>query len=155
AATILDALRERQPAMLAHLETIAQSWGTEKQDEVFDREFTAIEGISIDYAVMEHATEVSVIEAPFEWDDLGGWQSLGRRLGTDDSNNTIVGKHIGLDTTGTIVHNSDDHLLVTLGLKDCIVVHTCDATLVANKHDEESIRLVVKELESRGWSEHL
>lgn len=155
AATILDALRQRQPAMLAHLETIAEAWGTESQNEVFDREFKAIEGISIDYAVMEHAKEVAVIEAPFEWDDLGGWQSLGRRLEADDHGNTIVGKHLGLDTSGTIVHTSGDHLVVTLGLEDCIVVHTPDATLVANRHDEESIRKIVKELESRGWTEHL
>ena len=155
AATILEALRERQPEMLAHLETIAQAWGTDQQAEVFEREFTAIEGISIDYAVMEQATEVTVIEAPFAWDDLGGWQSLGRRLGTDANQNTIVGKHLGLNTQGTIVRSTDDHLVVTLGLQDCIVVHTPDATLIANKHDEESIRQVVKELESRGWTEHL
>lgn len=155
ASTILDALREHQPAMYAHLEKIADAWGTDQQQEVFEREFTAIEGISIDYAVMEHAEQIVVIEAPFEWDDLGGWQSLSRRLGTDDEGNTIVGRHLGLGTSGTIVRSSDDHLVVTLGLEDCIVVHTPDATLVANKHDEESIRKIVKELESLGWHEHL
>ncbi|QDU54714.1 mannose-1-phosphate guanylyltransferase [Aeoliella mucimassa] len=155
ASTILEALAEHQPQMLAHLEKIADAWGTDQQQEVFEREFTAIEGISIDYAVMEHATDVVVIEAPFEWDDLGGWQSLSRRLGTDDDGNTIVGKHLGLDTTGTIVRSSDDHLIVTLGLEDCIVVHTPDATLVANKHHEESIRKIVKELESKAMDEHL
>ena len=77
AATILDALRKRQPEMLGHLETIVAAWDTPERDAVFDREFAAIKGISIDYAVMEHATDVAVIEAPFEWDDLGGWQSLG------------------------------------------------------------------------------
>lgn len=155
ASTILDALRERQPAMLEHLELIVDAWNTPDRDAVFDQEFTAIEGISIDYAVMEHATDVAVIEAPFEWDDLGGWQSLTRRLGADENGNTIVGKHLGFNTEGSIVRSSDDHLVVTLGLKDCIVVHTPDATLVASKHDEESIRKVVKELESRGWAEHL
>ena len=155
AATILDALRERQPEMLGHLEKIVDAWGTPKQQEVFDREFTAIDGVSIDYAVMEHATNVAVIEAPFEWDDLGGWQSLPRRLGEDADGNTIVGKHLGLKTTGSIVRSSDDHLVVTLGLKDTIVVHTPDATLVANKHDEEAIRQIVKQLEELGWDEHL
>lgn len=155
AETILDALRERQPEMLAHLERIVDAWQSPNRDEVFEREFTAIEGISVDYAVMEHATDVAVIEAPFEWDDLGGWQSLQRRLGEDENGNTIVGKHVGLKTEGTIVRTNDEHLVVTLGLKDCIVVHTDNATLVANKHDEESIREVVKELESRGWDEFL
>jgi mannose-1-phosphate guanylyltransferase len=104
---------------------------------------------------MEHATDVAVVEALFEWDDLGGWQSLARLVGQDESANAIVGKHLGLNTSGAIVRTSDDHLVVTLGLKDVIVVHTRNATLVADKHSEEQIRHVVKKLEELGWSEYL
>jgi mannose-1-phosphate guanylyltransferase len=75
--------------------------------------------------------------------------------GVDDQGNTFLGKHLGVNTTGTIVRGANDHLIVTLGLKDCLVVHTPDATLVANKHDEEAIRQVVKLLEERGWQEYL
>lgn len=155
ASTILDALRERQPETLDRLEKIVEAWDTADGSAVFEREFTAIEGVSIDYAVMEHATNVAVIEAPFEWDDLGGWQSLPRRLGSDDDGNTIVGKHLGMKTTGSIVRSTDDHLVVTLGCEDLIVVHTPEATLVANKHDEESIRQIVKQLEELGWEDFL
>jgi mannose-1-phosphate guanylyltransferase len=155
AATILDALRERQPEMLNHLQKIVDAWDTTEHAAVFPREFAAIKPISIDYAVMEHATDVAIIEAPFDWDDLGGWQSLARQHGTDAASNTILGRHLGLNTEGTIVRTEGDHLIVTLGLKDCIVVHTPNATLVASKHDEEKIRQVVKQLEERGWTEYL
>jgi mannose-1-phosphate guanylyltransferase len=155
ASTILDALCARQPEMLKHLEAIVAAWDTPQRQAVFDREFAAIKPISIDYAVMEHATDVAVIEAPFEWDDLGGWQSLSRLAGSDENGNTIIGMHLGVNTTGTIVRTDGKHLVVTLGLKDCIVVHTPNATLVASKHDEEQIRQVVKELESRGWRDYL
>jgi mannose-1-phosphate guanylyltransferase len=155
AKTILDALANRQSEMLAHLEKIVAAWGSTQQEQVFTEQFTAIEGISIDYAVMEHATNVAVVEAPFDWDDLGGWQSLARLAGTDENGNTILGKHLGLNTSGTIVRTTDEHLVVTLGLKDCIIVHTPDATLVANKNDEESIRQIVKELAARGWNDYL
>ncbi len=155
AETIVTALRQRQPEMLQHLQSIVAAWDTKERGAVFAREFAAIKPISIDYAVMEHATDVAVIEAPFEWDDLGSWQALTRLLGADERGNTIIGKHLGLDTAGTIVHTDDDHLVVTLGLNDTIVVHTPSATLVANKHDEERIRQIVKELESRGWTEYL
>lgn len=155
AATILDALRERQPEMLAHLDKIVDAWGTPQQKEVFDKEFAAIKGVSVDYAVMEHATNVAVIEAPYEWDDLGGWLALPRRIGSDENGNTIVGKHIGLKTTDSIVRSSEDHLVVTLGMKDCLVVHTDDATLVANKNDEQAIKQLVQKLEELGWDEHL
>jgi mannose-1-phosphate guanylyltransferase len=155
ASTILDALRQRQPEMLHHLETIVKNWGANEREAVFEREFAAIKSISIDYAVMERATDVAVIEAPFEWDDLGGWQSLARLVGQDENANTIVGKHLGIETGGSIVRTDDDHLIVTLGLKDVIVVHTPNATLVADKHCEEQIRKVVKRLEELGWSDYL
>jgi mannose-1-phosphate guanylyltransferase len=155
ASTILDALRKRQPEMLAHLEKIVAAWDSPEREAVFDREFTAIEPISIDYAVMEQATDVVVIEAPFEWDDLGGWQSLARLAGSDENGNTIVGKHLGLSTSGAIVRGEDGHLIVTLGVKDCIIVHTPNATLVADKNSEEQIRQVVKKLEELGWSDYL
>ncbi len=155
AKTILDALAERQATMLGHLQKIVDAWDSAERQAVFDAEFEAIDAISIDYAVMEHATDVAVIEAPYQWDDLGGWQSLARLVGSDDLGNTLVGKHLAMNTSGTIVRSTDDHLVVALGMKDCIIVHTPDATLVANKHDEESIRAVVKELESRGWDEYL
>lgn len=155
AATILDALRQQQPEMLKRLETIVAAWDSKDRDAVLAREFAAIKPISIDYAVMEHATDVAVIEAPFEWDDLGGWQSLARLAGTDENGNTILGKHVGLGTGGTIVRGDGEHLIVTLGIKDCIIVHTPNATLVASKHDEEQIRKVVKQLEELGWLEYL
>jgi mannose-1-phosphate guanylyltransferase len=141
--------------MLAHLKAIVAAWGTPEQDETLRREFAAIKGISIDYAVMEHAKNVAVIQAPFDWDDLGSWKSLARMAGSDRFDNTIIGRHLGLNTAGAIVRTDDNHLIVTLGLKDVLVVHTPGATLVANKHDEEAIREVVKQLEARGWADYL
>jgi mannose-1-phosphate guanylyltransferase len=155
AATILNALRERLPEMVAQLENIVAAWGTQQIADVFNREFAAIKPISIDYAVMEHATDAAVIEAPFEWDDLGGWQSLARLVGSDKNGNTLIGKHLTANTTGSIIRTDDKHLVVTLGLKDVIVVHMPNATLVANKHDEEQIRKVVKQLEELGWTDYL
>ena len=155
ARTILDALAEQQPEMLIHLKKIVDAWGADNAKKVFAEEFTAIEGISIDYAVMEHAKNVAVIESPYDWDDLGSWLSLSRLLGADQNDNTIIGRHLGVRTAESIVRSSDEHLVVTVGIKDCLIVHTPDATLVANKNDEESIRQVVKELENRGWTEYL
>lgn len=155
ARTILDALQRHEPEMFRRLQTIVAAEGTAEFARTFAHEFAAIRGVSIDYAVMEKASNVAVIEAPFEWDDVGSWQAIARLRGADGEGNTIHGRHLGLDTSGTIVRTSDDHLIVTLGLKDCIIVHTRDATLVANRRDEESVRKIVKLLEERGWTEYL
>jgi mannose-1-phosphate guanylyltransferase len=155
AVTILEQLRRHEPAISGALERIARSWDTPHFAATLRHEFEALPGKSIDYAVMERAAEVVVIEAPFAWDDVGSWQAIARLCGEDAAGNTVVGRHLGIDTTGCIVRSAGQHLIVTLGLHDCIVVHTPDATLVANKHDEESIRAVVKLLQERGWQQYL
>jgi UDP-N-acetylglucosamine/UDP-N-acetylgalactosamine diphosphorylase len=155
AKTILEALGKYEPEMAEHLETIGRAAGKADFAAVLDREFTAIRGKSIDFAVMEYYWPVVVIEAPFTWDDLGSWQALARSQGADGDGNTAIGKHLGIRTTGSIVRTSEEHLVVTLGLSDMIVVHTPDATLVADKGQEEAIREVVKALTDRGWSEFL
>lgn len=154
AQTILQALAKFEPEMHQRLLAIQQAIGSDAFDDVLDEQFHAIQGKSIDYAVMEHYQQVAVMEAPFEWDDVGNWQTLTRTHGQDDQGNTIIGKHLGIRTSNTIVR-SDDHLVVTLGVQDLIVVHTPDATLIAHKHDEESIREVVDELKRRGLDAYL
>jgi mannose-1-phosphate guanylyltransferase len=155
AATIVSALEERQPEMLARLRTIAEAHGRPNFNEVFAREFAQIKGISIDYAVMEQAKDVAVIEAPFAWDDVGTWQAAARLATADAEGNTIAGRHLGISTKNSIIRSDENHLIATVGVSDLIVVHTPDATLVANRHDEESIRRIVKLLEERGWTEYL
>ncbi len=155
AQRILDELRQFEPAMSERLAAMAEHIDTAQFEGVLRREFVAIEGKSIDYAVMERAEEVLVVEAPFDWDDVGSWRALARLKGIDEQGNTIDAKHLGLETAGTIVRGGREHLIVTVGLTDCIVVHTPDATLVAHKDHEESIRHVVDKLQQRGWTKYL
>ena len=155
ARTILAALAERQPEMLARLKAIEAAAGEADFAEVFRKEFAAIRAISIDYAVMEHAQDVLVIEAPFTWDDVGSWQALARLRGVDGDGNTIDANHLGIETSGCVIRGGQDHLIATLGIRDLIVVHTPDATLVADKNDEASIRRLVQLIEERGWTKYL
>jgi mannose-1-phosphate guanylyltransferase len=155
AKTILDALEKHQPKMFAHIQKIASTIDTPAFQSTLETEFTAIEGTSIDYAVMENYDNVLVVEAPFSWDDLGNWTAVPRLKGTDDEGNTTTGKSISIGSTGTLVHGDDDHLIVTVGLEDMIVVRTPDATLIASRKDEAKIKQVVAELQSRDWKEYL
>ncbi len=155
AKTILEALEKHQPEMFSHIQNIAAAIGTDQFDQTLQTEFTAIKGTSIDYAVMENYDNVFVVEAPFAWDDLGNWTAVPRQKGVDQDGNTKVGKTLAVDTKGTLVYGDDDHLIVTVGLEDCIVVRTENATLVATKKDEAKIKQVVAELEKRDWTDLL
>lgn len=155
AKTVLDALKQHEPEMFARIEAIANSIGSPEFDSTLQTEFTAIKGTSIDYAVMERYDNVMVVEAPFSWDDLGNWSAIPRQQGVDESGNTVIGEHLGIDTENAIVRSEDGHLIVTIGMKDCIVVHTENATLVASREDEAKIKQVVSELEKRDWKQYL
>ncbi len=155
AQTILDLLEKYEPAMFGHIATIRDAIGQPNFSDVFQIEFEKISGTSIDYAVMERAEEVAVIEAPFNWDDVGSWTSLERLRGTDDAGNTTVGRCLNVETKNSIIRSEGDHLVATVGVEDLIVVHTPNATLVANRHDEESVRKIVKLLEENGMKEYM
>lgn len=155
ASTILDALKKNVPEMHAHLSRIAAAMDTDDFNDILEKEFTAIDGTSIDYAVMENYPNIVTIEAPFPWDDVGSWQALTRLHEPDAQGNTVVGSHLGIETGGTIIHAQPGHTIVTIDVEDLIIVQTDDATLVAPKHAEERVREVVKELEARNRSDLL
>jgi mannose-1-phosphate guanylyltransferase len=155
AETILRALAQYAPEIHAHVTKIARTVGTPRFQDTLQCEFAAIEGRSIDYAVMEHYQNVAVIEAPFAWDDLGSWRALRRIRGADQDSNTRVGRTLALRTTNSIIRSDNHHLVATIGLDNVIVVHTPDATLVARQDDEEAVREIVKLIEQNGWEEYL
>jgi mannose-1-phosphate guanylyltransferase len=157
AQTILAEIRRHQPAMYSHLDRIAQAADTPTFDQVLQEEFSAIQGISIDYAVMEHAENVLVVEAPFTWDDVGNWRALERWISADPQGNVLAAERpLLLDSAGCIVRSTDPkHLVVAVGLQDVLIVVTPDATLVADKRREESLRKVTQILAERGWTEYL
>lgn len=155
ASTILEALRRFEPEMMKRIDKIAAAMGTPGFPVTLQREFELIDGRSIDYAVMERYHDVAVIEATFRWDDVGSWQSIGRLTQPDEQGNCVRGKYLPIQSQRMIVYGESDHLLVTIGMQDMIVVHTENATLIAPKSEEEQVREVVKQLQARNWEDFL
>jgi mannose-1-phosphate guanylyltransferase len=156
AQTILDALKEFVPEMYERLDRLRQGIGTDQWQELLELEFPQMQSISIDYAVLEKAAgRVCVLEAPFEWDDVGSWHALPRLLPSDSEGNTIDGLCCPIETKGCIVRSTESHLVATFGLKDLIIVHTPTATLVADKRDEGALKQLIAEMEKKGLIDFL
>jgi mannose-1-phosphate guanylyltransferase len=157
ARTILDALARYQPGMFSQLEQIATAIDTPRFHEVLEEAFSAMPRISIDYAVMEQAEHVLVVEAPFQWDDVGSWPAWARYRPADEHDNRIdAPRHVEINADGNVVRSTEPGVVVVLaGARDLVVIVTPDAVLVADKHDEASIAAVTEELRKRGWEEHL
>lgn len=150
ARRILDAITAFEPEMGTLTEGVAKSIGTAKYEATLRELFPKMKSTSIDYAVLERDKSIVVLEAPFQWDDVGSWEALTRLSESDGAGNTVDGLHVGVDTKNCIVRTTDEHLVATLGLEDCIVVHTPDATLVAKRGDENAIKKLIEELKERG-----
>ena len=155
AQTIVDLLKLHEPELHAGLMRIASGIHDGRDTEVIADEFPTLKSISIDYAVLERAQNVVVIEAPFQWDDVGSWLSLPRLNGSDAEGNTIDGPFCGVDTQGCIIRTTDDHLIATLGLRNMIIVHTSDATLVVDAAQSERIKEILSQLEKQDRQEYL
>jgi mannose-1-phosphate guanylyltransferase len=110
-----------------------------------------LESISIDYAVMEKAADVAVIEAGFEWDDLGSWPAWARRRSRDLRGNVVEGRALALDSEGCVVLGGGDRPVVVLGGRDLVVVQQEGGTLVVPVGRADEVRRAVTELEARGW----
>jgi len=155
AKTILSLLEKFEPELYNGLMKIADGIRAGQGSVVIKSIFPTLKSISIDYAVLERAQGVTVVEAPFQWDDVGSWLSLPRLNGSDSEGNTVDGAFCGVDTQGCIIRTSKDHLVATLGLRNLIIVHTPDATLVADAAQSERIKEVLGQLEKQNRKEYL
>ena len=135
-------LAATQPSAAEILETVAHRLA-EGDAKGAETAFAGLESISFDYAVMERAETVHVVESDFPWDDVGAWDALERTLGTDAAGNVVVGPAAALDTKGCVVYNDNPGLAVgVVGLENVVVVVTESGVLVCPKGDVQRVREV-------------
>lgn len=131
-------LREVSPEMADTLIRISEALSS-GDEAAAAKEFGTLPSISIDYALMEKASKVYVVEAEFEWDDLGSWDALHRTLGVDETGSTIQGEARLLDSTGCIVSTTKQEVCL-LGMEDVVVVVTDGHVMVCPKDRVQEVK---------------
>jgi mannose-1-phosphate guanylyltransferase len=122
-------------------------YSTAEETNFIKHTYSLCRNISIDYGVMEKATNVYVMSVDFGWSDLGTWGSLYEIRTKDQQNNAIVGNNVmAYNSTGCVVNMPKDKLVVMQGLTDYIVVEQDDALLICPKDDEQFIRQFVNDI---------
>ncbi len=141
---ILEELREHLPASAERLARIGASLGSDTERAVLQSEFCEMEKISIDYGVFERAASISVVEARFDWDDVGSWAAIARHHEPSAEGNVTHGRLVDVDASNCIVWADDpDHVVGLIGVEDLIVVSTPDATLVCPRSQAERVKELV------------
>lgn len=140
-ATILEALRKFKPDLHQLFTEKDDLYNTSDEQAYVNACFRACEDISIDFAVMENARNVSLVLATFDWSDLGTWSSLYTHLEKDYNGNAVIGDHVHMiNSTNCIVNLPNNKLALIEGLNDHIVVESDNMLMILNKQDEQNLK---------------
>ena len=94
---------------------------------------------------MEQTERAYVIPGDFDWDDLGDWVALERLL-ESEGGNTVVGRHVGLETSANIIYTEDpDDVVVTLGVENLVVVKRGNTLLLVSRDRVQEIKKLLAE----------
>lgn len=148
AATVLAAFNTHAPEITALLGQNLACYNTADEQAFIDKVYPQTPKISVDYAIMEKATNVFTIPAQFGWSDLGAWVSLHQEMKQDEDGNAVQGKSILLhDTHNTLVRITGNKLAVIAGLDDYIIVDEGDVLLICPKSREQEIKMLRTQVE--------
>ncbi|HSV66124.1 MAG TPA: mannose-1-phosphate guanylyltransferase [Mycobacteriales bacterium] len=153
AATVLAELETHLPESYAGLARIAAAWDGPDRAGVLAATYPTLPKISIDYAVLEPAAQgrggaqVFVVELPVSWLDIGSWPALASIVDGDGAGNAVRAATALLDSAGNIVvSDQPEHLVAAVGLRDMIVVHTRDVTMICSRADAEQVKRLVADV---------
>ena len=113
-----------------------------------------LEDISIDYAVMEKAQNLSVVPFTAGWSDLGGWDTVWRESGPDADGVVAGSDATAIDCQDTLLRAEGGKVqIVGIGLSNTIAVATGDAVLIADMSRAQEVRRAVAALKEQGASQ--
>ena len=134
----LRELEKYLPKIYKGMMEIYKSLGEENEKEVINKIYKELEGISIDFGIMQKTRKAYVVAGDFYWDDIGSFTSLKRTLKKQGKNFT-KGNILSEDSENCLIFGNDN-LVITFGVKDLIVVNTDDVTLIMDKKREQEVK---------------
>jgi mannose-1-phosphate guanylyltransferase len=154
ASTIMDSFKALLPDTYEGLQKIQEAIGQDNEAFVLEEEFGNFQSESIDYGIMERATNIYTIPGSFGWDDVGSWLALERIHTTNDNGNVVAGNVITIDSKNSIIQGQDK-LIAMIGMEDVIVVDTEDAILICDKAHTQDVKKVIENLKICNRNEYL
>ena len=147
---IRKAFRAHQPSIADVFKRGDELMSTPEEEAFIQEMFPTCPNISLDYGIMEKASDVRVIYADFGWSDLGTWGSL-YDLGAKDEhrNVSLRGNTMFYESNGNVVTLPDGNLAVIEGLQDMIVAQNDNVLLICRKQNEQSIRQIVADVDNK------
>jgi len=148
--TVVNSFKTFLPEMYNLLNAGKEVYNLPEEQEFIDRVYPDTENISIDFGIMEKHTNVKVVPATFDWNDLGTWGSLYDKMEGDSGGNAIVNARvIATNASGNIIRTEDDKVVVLDGLKDYIIVEKEKVLVIVPKSKEQDIKEIRNKVQSK------
>ncbi|MFA9397242.1 MAG: mannose-1-phosphate guanylyltransferase [Clostridiaceae bacterium] len=148
-------LREMEkylPHMYKNIINIYQTIGTDEEKQTIEEQYRLIDGISVDFGIMQKTRKGYVVKCNFLWDDIGTFGAISRYI---NKKRDSFGKSYMEDSENCFVY-SKDKLIIGFGIKDLIIVESKDVILIMEKNkDQELKHLVNKLIEDKSFDEYL
>ncbi len=146
--SIRKAFAASQPILADKIDSWAACPDEAAFEAALEKEFPLLDKISIDYAVMEKASNIVVCQGAFSWDDVGSWPALESHLPQDSDGNASMGDVQTLDSHRNIVV-SEGRLTALIGVENLVVVQAEGVTLVCDKSRSQEIKALLAELRTQ------
>ncbi|MEJ5377932.1 MAG: sugar phosphate nucleotidyltransferase [bacterium] len=143
--TILEEIKRHLPVHFQELSKAMEHWDTPQWPDALSRAFSFLDTVSVDYGVMEKATEIRCVVGTWQWKDVGGWPSIMELLPKDDKGNAVRGKLFSENSARNLVFCEDPQEKVALlGVEGLVVARAGKKTLVARMEEAERLKALVQ-----------
>lgn len=149
---IINALHSFLPELAEVFEEVSAKMESPEEKEAIRETYAQCKNVSIDYGIMEKATNVYMCPGNFSWSDLGSWNSVHEISAKDNQENVVNANAMVYDTRNSIIKGSPDRLIVVQGLDGCLVGEFGNVFIVCGKDKEELFRRFVNDVKSRANS---
>jgi mannose-1-phosphate guanylyltransferase len=149
-STFIHTFSQLMPNMAELFRKGSSFYFTESEIDYINDIYPKCESISIDYALMEKASNVYVVLADVGWSDLGTWKSLHEASGKDENNNVLDGKIVIYDTKNSIIKTPENMLVVAQGLDGYIIALHENALMICKTEEEQAVKKFVEMAQNMG-----
>lgn len=148
ADVILEEIKKFLPELFNGLDKLANSFNNNEFAKDLETFFNSINGISIDYGIMEKSEKVYMIKGEFDWSDVGSWETVYELSEKDENNNALIGDIHTLKTKNSYIYSPNKFISV-IGLDNVVVIDTQDALLVCNRENVQEVKEAVEFLKMK------
>lgn len=149
-SVILAEIERLVPSLSSGLKELRANWESSSSlEEAMNQVYPNLKKISIDFAVMENAERVVMLESDFDWDDVGEWPAIARHYPADEKGNVFKGHGVAIDAANNLSFAEAGHCVTLLGVKDLIVVQSADATMVCHKDCAQQVKKLAQDVSNK------